>query len=83
MHKTLDHPVRMLFIKFALSIDHFRLYPETELYAMTVCGTDKSLNPVRKLGLVHTPVSQTLSVVVSRVLVSEPAVIHDEEFTTH
>ena len=83
MLQTCDDPVRMLLIKFTDGIDHFGLDPKAEGDAMLICIPDKPLYTIRELGLIHNPITETLPVVVSRVFVSEPTVIHDKEFTSH
>ena len=57
--RRLYNPVRMLFIKFAYSVCHLRLNPETKLYTMFLSISKKSVNTIRQLVLVNHPISQT------------------------
>ena len=81
--RSLEHPVRMLFIQFAGGVGHLRLNPYSETYAMLMGLLDKPSYAVRQLVSVHLPVTQSAVVGQTWILHSEPAVIHHEEFSSH
>ena len=80
---SLEHPVGMLLVKLTLGIDHFRLYPDSELDSVLFGRLHESPYSIRQLHLVHLPVAQGRVVGESTVLLSEPAVVHHEELAAH
>ena len=55
---SFEHPIRMLFVKFASGVCHLRLNPDTELDAALFGITQQPFDTVRKLVLVHHPVAE-------------------------
>ena len=77
-----NHPIFMLFVKFAFGAHHFRLYPNTEFDVAFGCFVYQFLDAMRQLVLCLVPVSQSLGVAVAFVFVSEPSVVEQEHIHT-
>ena len=73
----------MLLVEFARGIGHFGLDPDSEFDSVPVGHLYESVNPIWQLHLIDFPVSERGVVGESAVLLSEPAVVHHEEFAAH
>ena len=75
----LQGPFGMTLKEFAFRVHHLRFYPNAELDAALSSSFRQGIESVRQLVLVHHPVAQTGSVVLTRILVAKPTVVHDEQ----
>ena len=73
----------MLLEEFAYSAYAFRLHPYPEFYAVFRSGVREGFQSVRKLCRGCFPVSEGCPVVVARIFLPEPAVVHDKKLSTH
>ncbi len=74
-----QHPVGMLLEELALGVGHLGLNPDAELDTVYCSLFDQSVDAVGQFLLVYRPVAKPLMIIVARVFVAEPAVVHDEE----
>ena len=81
--RSLDNPVGMLVIEFADRVGHLRLDPYSEADSVGVCTLHQPAYAVRKLVLVHLPVAEGAVVGQTGIFLTEPAVVHDEELSSH
>ena len=81
--RCFDHPIRMLFIQFTLSVRHFRLYPDTKSDTLPLSLIYQPSNTRRQFLLIHHPVAQRSVVGLARIFVTKPAVVHHKKFTAH
>ena len=81
--RRLDHPIRMLLVKFTLGISHFRLNPDTELHAILLGITKQAFDTVRQFFGIYYPIAQSSIIFLARIFLSEPSIVHYEELTTH
>ena len=75
----LQGPLGVTLEEFAFRVHHLRLYPDAELNAAFAGSLRQRIESVGQFVLVHHPVSQAGGVVLSRILVAEPTVVHDEQ----
>ena len=69
----------MLLEELALRVRHLWLYPDAELDAALAGSVGEGLDAVGQLAAVNDPVAERRRVVVARVFVAKPAVVHDEQ----
>ena len=73
-----QYPVAVLFIQLAAGIDHFGFDPETEADALALGSFDQSGDAAGQFAAGFVPISESLRVVVPRMLVAEPSVVEQE-----
>ena len=81
--RSLYHPIWMSLVKLADRVGHFRLNPYSEADSMSIGTLHQPAYAVRKLVLVHLPVAEGAVVGQTGIFLTEPAVVHDEELSSH
>ena len=79
----LQHPVGMLFVEFRDGVGAFGLNPDAEVNAQTFGFVDKCLDATGQFLAVNHPVAERTPVIVALIFLTEPPVVHHEQFTTH
>ena len=79
---TAQCPIGMFFEKFALCVYHFGFNPDSELYVMFFSIVCEGFDAVWQFLFAHHPVAKTCMVVVARVFVAKPTVVHNEKFAS-
>ena len=69
----------MLSVQIAVFGDHFRLNPDTELYAGVIYAPDQLAKRTAQLFFIHAPVSQPAVVIIP---FPEPAIVHHDHVDT-
>ena len=73
----------MFLIQFTDGIGTLRFNPNPKFYSMFLGCRNQTIHSIRQLPFVHHPIAQWRMVIIPRILVTEPTVVHNKQLTAH